>query len=362
MLKSCHDHSTQSDNDSLLHKTNVSLSSLSSEKIDDNGDDASSVTLPSTFADECSSSSSPYGTCSLDVDLQERIRRYGERHVMTGPAYNHLGNFYFRQGQFDWACRYYHFAAYECQVGAHTADALANLGTVYWTKGDSGAAQIALMHALEAYAHLPDPDRFLVANVHHQLGLVHSLHGDYHAALCALNQALVLREGGEEYDDKDVQVDNNEKDELCYNEAAPMIAKTMDAMGQVSCLAHDYHGAVRWYEHSLRQFWTIRTLQHLAQTYLRLGDHLEDALSAYHDILREQRKEACSPDMQDLMQSDDSFMVRREVAINLGQTLLSLQNVYQEMGRADDATVCHDELLKLLQQEGIELRELEEEN
>jgi len=275
----------------------------------------------------------PEPTTSENVDLlkdavQSSIRRHGYMHSKVGNTYNNLGNWFFRKGDWTSACNAYKSAAYCCQVGLHTADAFANLGAVYWRTGELDKAKPALQCSLDFYArfsHLSSKTQLLVANVHHQLGLVYSLQGDFPNAIAALHRALFIRE--------------------LYGTAA-MVAKTMDAMGQINCLAKNYDSAIRWYTQANTKSRTVSILENLAWTYREIGD-LKQAARTYHDVLYEQRKS------YNLAVLEDLHPKKREAALRMGHTLKTMLSLFIDMNRSTDATNCQDELAALAKREKI---------
>jgi len=261
-------------------------------------------------------------------------------------AYSRLGNWFYRHGDWDRAGRAYHCSAYRCHVGAHTADALANVGAVYWTTGEWNAAQIALQQALKAYERWCPPTvetKLLQANVYHQLGLVHTLQQEGMTATTAmtdgsssstqqtsaslsssssssssLSSSTVLRRLSSVSSSSpppqqqqpappiniSQQPSTNDYhltqalsafyEALCLREqygTVELVAKTMNAMGHVCCLAQEYDSAVRWYQHSLQRSWQMDTLQRLATVYAHALGEVEEAITVYRDLLHEQRKE-----------------------------------------------------------------------
>lgn len=260
--------------------------------------------------------------------VQSSIRRHGYMHSQVGNTYNNLGNWFFRKGDWTRACHAYKSAAYCCQVGLHTADAFANLGAVYWRTGELDKAKPALQRSLEFYArfsHLSSQTQLLVANVHHQLGLVYSLQGDFPNAIAALHRALFIRE--------------------LYGTAA-MVAKTMDAMGQINCLAKNYDSAIRWYIQANTKSRTVSTLENLAWTYREMGD-LKQAARMYHDVLHEHRKS------YNLAVLEGLHPKKREAALRMGHTLKTMLSLFIDMNRSTDATNCQDELAALAKREKI---------
>ena len=180
--------------------------------------------------------SAPTTLTAMQNALQDCQQRYGEDHALTAMAHNNLGNYYYRKLDLDRALASYRAAADAAQRGLHTADALANLGTVLWSKGDLHQSLETLKQALVMYSRLPASKaprdvQLLMANVYHQMGLVYSLLGDRVKAVSALQQALWLRE---------------------RFGTAVSVAKTLDALGQVCCQAKDYANAVMWYTRALQ--------------------------------------------------------------------------------------------------------------
>ena len=390
----------------------------------------------------------------LRAQLETCKRQYGPHHAQTGIAYSHLGNWFYRHGDWDRAGRAYHLSAYRCQVGAHTADALANVGAVYWTTGEWKAAQIALQQALKAYERWCPPTvetKLLQANVYHQLGLVHTLQQEAlttatdgsssteqtssslssSSSSSSLSSAAVRRSVSSSppqspptnitqhhpttNDHHLTQALSAFYEALCLREqygTVELVAKTMNAMGQVCCLAREFDSAVRWYQHSLQRSWQMDTLQRLAAVYAHALGEVEEAITVYRDLLHEQRKEYIKaaggqddrrqqqqqPPYHDTDPSSsapvslDPFRSpnrkrRRALAVSLARTLQALVTLTQEDPQYDagaaatrdhqqqyepafskstinscvgaDGSSYQEELIQLMQQEAIAPAELE---
>lgn len=312
----------------------------------------------SVFLDRPSINTGLSSLTSLQAALEKSQHLYGDKDANTAIAYNNLGNWYYRRGNWETACRAYQYAAYTCYPGPHTADALANLGAVYWTTGELSRAQVALQQSLDVYAHVCDHHSnqtlLLVANVYHQLGLVHSLQRDFVHSLAALHQAMSIRE----------QIGRSE-----------LVTKTMEAMGHVCLLARDFETAISWYSHALARSPStgdaaLATRKKLSWIYCQVEDWTA-TLAVLHDVLHEQRQacaQAIAPTLR-LILSSSSFtdtqrqhqlqVQRRQAALEMGQTLQTMLKVYLELGQTRNIELCHDELLYLMQHEGIQEHELD---
>jgi len=296
-----------------------------------------------------------FSLACLQAALEESQQLYGDKHANTAIAYNNLGNWYFRKGDWEIACHAYQHAAYTCYAGPHTADALANLGAVYWTTGELSRAQVALQQSLDVYAHVCDHHSnqtlLLVANVYHQLGLVHSLQRDFVHSLAALHQAMSIRE----------QIGRPE-----------LVTKTMEAMGHVCLLARDYDTAIAWYSHALARSPStsktgLPTRKKLAWVYCQVKDWTA-ALAVLYHVLHEQRQ-ACAQTLHltssslsfspDTQRQHQLHVQRRQAALEMGQTLQTMQTVYLKLGQTRNSELCHDELLYLMQHESIQQHEVD---
>ena len=267
---------------------------------------------------------------SLQDTLEACKERYGDTHPLTGVAYNDLGNWFFRHSDWSRAALAYTFSAYKCAFGSHTANAIANLGVVYWTIGELSQAQAELLMALESFALINDQSRsahLFVASVHHQLGLVHALQGHSKKATIALHNALWLRE---------------------HYGSSSAVAKTMDAIGQVCCIAGDHGAAVVWYAHSLSRCRRLVTMENMAWAYYQVGD-FESTLNVYKDMLDEHRQVYHNS----LVATDVS--VRHKIAVKVVQTLKNMMVLLEKLKLAEDADECRRELVTFSQQEGINL-------
>jgi len=263
---------------------------------------------------------------SLQDALEACKQGYGDNHQLTGVAYNDLGNWFFRHSDYSRAALAYKFSAYKCAFGSHTPNALANLGVVYWTVGELSQAQAELLMALESFALVNDQSRnahLFVASVHHQLGLVYALQGHGKKATIALHNALWLREQ--------------------YG-SSRSVAKTMDAIGQVCCLAGDHCAAVLWYTHSLSHCRRLVTMENMAWAYYQVGD-FESSLNVYKDMLDEQRQEYRVAVVAD----------RCKISVKVVQTLKNIMVLLEKLKLTEDAEECRRELLTFSEQEGIHL-------
>lgn len=246
-------------------------------------------------------------------------------------AHNNLGNYYYRKLDWDRALASYRAAANASQRGLHTADALANLGTVLWSKGDWQRSLEMLKQALVTYARLsaskkaPRDVQLLMANVYHQMGLVYSLLGDQVKAVSALQQALWLRER--------------------YGTAVS-VAKTLDALGQVSCQAKDYANAVLWYTRALQVDKKVSTLENLCWVYCQLGDRYS-TLNVLYDLLQERKRIYAVALLQWLP-------TRKQAAVMVCQTMKNMLILLDHDDQlAMDAKRYRNELTCLAEREGI---------
>ena len=277
---------------------------------------------------------------ALEQTLADTMRRYGTYHCSVGAVCNRLGNWYFRHQLYDSAANMYQRAVV-CTAGRErhranrsnvVADALANLGTVYWTTGELSQARRMLEQALAAYsmdlavvrAHHTGTSPYAMllatANVHHQLGLVYSLEDNFARALECLEEARTIRQQAARPD---------------------LVAKTLDAMGQVCCLSKDYTAALQYYASALALPLVQKTLtlENMAWIYGQQGD-APGALAVYHDLLQERRSlytKTPSP----------------EAAIRLAKVYAVMISLYEAVSRPVDAQRMQHDLDQLMKDEDI---------
>jgi tetratricopeptide (TPR) repeat protein len=278
---------------------------------------------------------------ALEQALAETMRRYGTYHGSVGAVCNRLGNWYFRHQRYDSAVNMYQRAVV-CTAGRSSrpssrsnvgADALSNLGTVYWTTGDLSQARSVLKQALAAYSMdlvavsaqnsgtSPNTILLATANVHHQLGLVYSLEENFVQALECLEEARKIRQQAARPD---------------------LVAKTLDAMGQVCCLQKDYTAALQYYASALALPSTQKTLtlENMAWIYGQRGD-APGALAVFHDLLQERRSlytKTPSP----------------EGAMQLAKVYAVMISLYDAVSRPVDAQRMQHNLNQLIKDEGIQ--------
>jgi len=312
----------------------------SSEPCDASFSSSSSVSSSSTYSTVSASSFSSSTSASSSSDHHDHTTRAAAvsslDKIGTGDWYNRQGNAYYRQRNWERAIRAYQHAANRCAMGPHTADALANLGAVYWSTGEWNHAMHVLHQALAMYPRVYPPSeerQILVANVYHQLGLVHYLQGHLASALSALQVALWMRE----------QSGTN-----------AVVAKTMEALGQVCFLARNYSAAVAWYTQALGKQRSTSILERLALAYHQAGDSYS-TLNVYHDLLQEYRaryeREATTP-------SKDNPSARREWALKRASVLAKMMTILKRLRLDSDASERQRELMELAKQEGIVPAEL----
>jgi tetratricopeptide (TPR) repeat protein len=274
--------------------------------------------------------SAPTTLTALQNALRDCQKRYGDNHAVTAMAHNNLGNYYYRKLELDRALASYRAAAHASQRGLHTADALANLGTVLWSKGDLPQALDTLKQALVMYSRLPARQaprdaQSLMANVYHQMGLVYSLLGDGIKAVSALQQALWLRE---------------------RFGTAGSVAKTLHALGQVCCQAKEYANAVLWYTRALQVDKKVSTLENLCWVYCQLGDRYS-TLNVLYDLLQERKRLYAVALLQWLP-------TRKQAAVAVCQTMKNMLILLDHDEQlAMDAKRYRNELTCLAEREGI---------
>ena len=311
--------------------------------------DSSSISSTSTYstlsASSFSSSASDHpsnhhhnarvAVASPSSSRQENDQDHTFGKIGAGDWYNRQGNAYYRQRDWERAIRAYQYSANRCAIGPHTADALANLGAVYWTTGDWNSALHALHQALAMYPRvypLSEKRQLLVANVYHQLGLMHYLQGHLASALSALQMALWIRE-------------------QCGTDV--VVAKTMEALGQVCFLARNYPAAVAWYKQALDKQRSTSILERLALAYDQAGDSYS-TLNVYHDLLQEYR----AMYQPKAISHDDDPTARREWALKTAGVLAKMMTILKRVQLDSDASERQRELMELAEHEGIMPAEL----
>jgi tetratricopeptide (TPR) repeat protein len=189
-------------------------------------------------------------------------------------------------------------------------------------------ARRMLEQALKAYNHLEE--NLSVANVHHQLGLVDALEGNYKDALQSLERAMEIRS-------------KESSDEL--------VGKTLEAMARVYCLSKDYDRGLLHYRQALSFIKQANRreviLQTMAAIYYQRGDW-HGALAVYKNLLLQQR--AC---YKAVASKSNNTKHRRELAWAVSQTLATMCKLYQETSRLADAMRCRQEAEKVCYIEGI---------
>jgi len=175
---------------------------------------------------------------ALKAHLKELKHRYGSTHPLVAATYNLIGNFCFRQREYDKALEAYKQAV-QCNSGEHLADAYSNMGTVYWSTGQLNLAIDFLKKALRVHEYNEVKvgkklsESLPVASIRYQLGLVYTLQRSFDQAMDCLIQARKIRE-------------------RVHGRAHLDVARTMDATGKVYLLQGDYQPALVTHEEAFR--------------------------------------------------------------------------------------------------------------
>jgi tetratricopeptide (TPR) repeat protein len=138
---------------------------------------------------------------ALKRAIKQRRNAYGDDDYRVGQAWNHIGNYFFRNQDYSRALDAYK-GAVMCHEGddAHIGAAYGNIGTVYWMTGDLANAVTFLNKALEMHRYMEsvqglDPDSSTaVSNALYQIGLALSLQQDFETAMGTLKYCRRVRE------------------------------------------------------------------------------------------------------------------------------------------------------------------------
>lgn len=213
----------------------------------------------------------PMTNNDMELKLRHCVEQYGECHPITSKLYNKMGNVHFRKGDFEMAERYYEKASL-CESERHIA--CLNLGTVHWRTGNLDTAISFLKSAKRS-----TKDADAKASVYHQLGLCYALAQDSVKALRALTKACDIRM-------------------QCHGASHISVAKTMHAMANVHTMVGDYDAAIQYCKTALDRMQhndtsaMMTSLSHLAAVYRAAGRSREET-----ETLQELHRLAASSDM-----------------------------------------------------------------
>lgn len=236
----------------------------------------------------------------LSKTIKRNVRDYGAKHASTVQLRIQMGNVCFRHGDLVGAANAYKKAVEACDSpGEPLATAYLNLGTVYWRSGEISYAIHCLERSLQvlemvdtaaaASSSKPPPQQqrghtktdesssatATAASAHHQLGLCHSLNGDWTRAMASLERAKAIRSAA--------PAGNG-------GGGGPIaVAQTVDAMGQVHRLRGEHEAALACHDRALALLsgvpgaaaTTVATLLHVADAHAAAARPL-DALEVLH--------------------------------------------------------------------------------
>ena len=268
---------------------------------------------------------------SLEKTLQYQISQVGEKHPSVGALYNCIGNWHFRMQNLNGAVHAYQQAV-QCDPGEHLAAAYANLGTVYWSRGNIEAAVQVLHQALRSYeldlvteGKSPE-DSLPIANCYHQLGLCHALQGNAPKALHSLERALRIRQSH----GQDVAV-----------------GRTLDAMGKVHLIQGDLDRALTCHQEALNKLLranadTLTTQINIAAVHMARRDY-NSALMVYHQVLAKQKSALKAT------KAGSSH----EAAKAVYATLQSMARCFDQMNQGPGALRYRQEASSVLEEAGL---------
>jgi tetratricopeptide (TPR) repeat protein len=256
-----------------------------------------------------------------------------------------IGNAHFRRKEHDKAM-YAYEQALECTDGCekpsdfdHIAAANGNLGTVCWSTGDMERSITCIRKVLDFRIESEiskgrDPcDSLSVATSYHQLGLALTLHRDYKKALNALFEALEIQQS-------------------VLGRKSIDVARTLDAIGKVYLLRGDADRSMHCHQEAYATKYeltgecgalVITSLTNIAAAHLARNEEKE-AILAYLAI-----RNAQSFELHKI--SDPETSAR--VAMDAGETIQMLVDLYTKTGAYQNAKLAADEALELYQQSGI---------
>lgn len=257
---------------------------------------------------------------TLVKTLPKHIRKNGDKHASTAAMYNEMGNAYFRTGQNDAAIRAYRKAV-ACEPGEQLVSAYSNLATVHWRQGQVAEAigllqQAWDLHELQSLSSgksmLASPT---AADICHQLGLCHSLSGDFDRALHYLEEARKTRV------------------RIAGGTGSVPVGRTMDAIGKVHWMRGDLESAMQCHAWALACLTrlhapTVGTLQNMARVHVA-ANRVEAAVSVLGEIAKVQR--------MNLAQAAQGSSGREEASKALHQTLDVLADLHARMDQRDQA-------------------------
>jgi len=268
---------------------------------------------------------------SLEKRLKHQIQQMGEKHPSVGGLWNCIGNWHFRTQNWTGAIHAYQQAV-QCDPGEHLAAAYANLGTVYWSRGNIESAVQVLNQALASYeldlvAEGKTPEDSLpVANCYHQLGLCHALQNEAPKALKSLERALRIRQ-------------------LHSQDTA--VGRTLDAMGKVYLMQGDLELALTSHQEALNMLLranadTLTTQMNIAAVHMGRRDY-NSALLVYYQVL---------PKQKSAMKATKAVNMR-DSAKAVYATLHSMARCFDQMNQRVDALRCRQEASALLEEAGL---------
>jgi len=233
---------------------------------------------------------------------------------------NCIGNIHFQRQEFDLACEAYVLAK-ECyeklgeEYTSAVAVTLSNIGTVAWRSHVYEAAQEffeeslrILMKQKKGTGETDD----MIADAHHNLGLVKSLMEDYKGAKESLEKALHIRR-------------------QLHGKFSAQAARTLDVLGTVYMKIENKSVAMIYYSEALftkKQVLgeehpsTLISLMNVASVYKKNGE-LDHALSMYEKVLELQRKRN-NTNTNSLVSSGDPF------SLEIGITMHTIADIKLE--------------------------------